>query len=199
MATLMLTRRSLLTSTAAMARDRLFPWFIALTPPASCPAATDHRVPGANEPLPGCPRGGGQGEGRSHHRLHHHQGDELALTATAEGQRDPATTSCSSRFGTPPPADDLKSVNNLVTALIKVHGNCCSATNISAGSRAGGSRSRPACRPRDRSRAPHRLFQAIRRFNIARMYPVGAPPDKALTDAWTWDRFLVAAQKRRTR
>jgi ABC-type glycerol-3-phosphate transport system substrate-binding protein len=27
------------------------------------------------------------------------------------------------------------------------------------------------------------------------MYPVGAPPDKALTDAWTWDGFLVAAQK----
>jgi ABC-type glycerol-3-phosphate transport system substrate-binding protein len=27
------------------------------------------------------------------------------------------------------------------------------------------------------------------------MYPAGAAPDKALTDKWTWDTFLVAAQK----
>ena len=27
------------------------------------------------------------------------------------------------------------------------------------------------------------------------MYPAGAPPDKALTDKWTWDTFLVAAEK----
>jgi ABC-type glycerol-3-phosphate transport system substrate-binding protein len=27
------------------------------------------------------------------------------------------------------------------------------------------------------------------------MYPAGAPPDTALTDAWTWDGFLVAAEK----
>jgi ABC-type glycerol-3-phosphate transport system substrate-binding protein len=27
------------------------------------------------------------------------------------------------------------------------------------------------------------------------MYPAGAPPDKTLADAWTWDAFLDAAQK----
>ena len=27
------------------------------------------------------------------------------------------------------------------------------------------------------------------------MYPAGAPPDKTLTDKWTWETFLVAAEK----
>ena len=27
------------------------------------------------------------------------------------------------------------------------------------------------------------------------MYPAGAPPDKELADKWTWDNFLVAAEK----
>jgi hypothetical protein len=27
------------------------------------------------------------------------------------------------------------------------------------------------------------------------MYPAGEPPDAALADAWTWDAFLVAAEK----
>jgi ABC-type glycerol-3-phosphate transport system substrate-binding protein len=27
------------------------------------------------------------------------------------------------------------------------------------------------------------------------MYPAGTPPDPTLTDAWTWDNFLIAAQK----
>ena len=39
------------------------------------------------------------------------------------------------------------------------------------------------------------FFKQFVGFNVTRMYPVGAPPDKALTDAWTWDGFLVAAQK----
>lgn len=32
-------------------------------------------------------------------------------------------------------------------------------------------------------------------LDIVKMYPAGAPPDKALEDAWTWDAFLVAAEK----
>jgi ABC-type glycerol-3-phosphate transport system substrate-binding protein len=27
------------------------------------------------------------------------------------------------------------------------------------------------------------------------MYPAGAPPDEALAGAWTWEGFLVAAEK----
>ena len=32
-------------------------------------------------------------------------------------------------------------------------------------------------------------------IDITKMYPAGAPPDKALSDAWTWDTFLAAAEK----
>jgi ABC-type glycerol-3-phosphate transport system substrate-binding protein len=32
-------------------------------------------------------------------------------------------------------------------------------------------------------------------IDLLKMYPAGAPPDKALADKWTWDAFLAAAQK----
>jgi len=32
-------------------------------------------------------------------------------------------------------------------------------------------------------------------LDVQKMYPAGAAPDKALSEAWTWDAFLVAAQK----
>ena len=32
-------------------------------------------------------------------------------------------------------------------------------------------------------------------IDVTKMYPAGAPPDKALSDAWTWDTFLAAAEK----
>jgi hypothetical protein len=65
---------------------------------------------------------------------------------------------------------------------------------------------RQAKRPVDRGSDRHPDYGAdpVRRidylrqfvgFDVTRMYPAGAPPDTALTDAWTWDGFLVAAQK----
>ena len=39
------------------------------------------------------------------------------------------------------------------------------------------------------------LFKQHVGLDITKMYPAGAPPDKALTDKWTWDTFLVAAEK----
>jgi ABC-type glycerol-3-phosphate transport system substrate-binding protein len=32
-------------------------------------------------------------------------------------------------------------------------------------------------------------------LDVTKMYPAGAPPDKALSEAWTWEAFLTAAQK----
>jgi ABC-type glycerol-3-phosphate transport system substrate-binding protein len=32
-------------------------------------------------------------------------------------------------------------------------------------------------------------------LDVQKMYPAGAAPDKALSEAWTWDAFLTAAQK----
>ena len=39
------------------------------------------------------------------------------------------------------------------------------------------------------------LFKQHAGLDLTKMYPPGAPPDKALTDKWTWDTFLVAAEK----
>src|SRR5207249_4401712 len=32
-------------------------------------------------------------------------------------------------------------------------------------------------------------------LDVTKMYPAGGQADKALSDAWTWESFLVAAQK----
>ncbi len=39
------------------------------------------------------------------------------------------------------------------------------------------------------------LFKQHAGIDIVKMFPAGAPPDKALSDAWTWDTFLDAAAK----
>jgi ABC-type glycerol-3-phosphate transport system substrate-binding protein len=39
------------------------------------------------------------------------------------------------------------------------------------------------------------LFKQHVGLDLTKMYPAGAPPDKGLTDKWTWDTFLVAAEK----
>jgi len=39
------------------------------------------------------------------------------------------------------------------------------------------------------------LFKQHVGLDVTKMYPAGAPPDKALSEAWTWDAFLSAAAK----
>jgi len=39
------------------------------------------------------------------------------------------------------------------------------------------------------------LFREHAGLDLTRMYPPGAPADKALADKWTWDAFLAAAEK----
>ena len=39
------------------------------------------------------------------------------------------------------------------------------------------------------------LFKEHAGIDLVKMYPAGAPPDKALSDSWTWETFLTAAEK----
>src|SRR5205814_8042441 len=39
------------------------------------------------------------------------------------------------------------------------------------------------------------LFKQHAGMDLQKMYPAGAAPDKALSEAWTWEALLVAAQK----
>ncbi|MGH6814076.1 MAG: ABC transporter substrate-binding protein, partial [Hyphomicrobiaceae bacterium] len=51
-----------------------------------------------------------------------------------------------------------------------------------------GSQMKPPCTRID-------YFKQHAGIDIQAMYPAGAEPDKALTDTWTWDTFLAAAEK----
>jgi len=39
------------------------------------------------------------------------------------------------------------------------------------------------------------LFKQHAGLDLQKMYPAGAPPDKAMSEAWTWDALLAAAEK----
>jgi ABC-type glycerol-3-phosphate transport system substrate-binding protein len=39
------------------------------------------------------------------------------------------------------------------------------------------------------------LFKKLVGLDVTQMYPAGTPPDNELADKWTWDNFLVAAEK----
>src|SRR6185295_19137097 len=39
------------------------------------------------------------------------------------------------------------------------------------------------------------LFKQHVGLDVTKMYPAGKPPDPALSEAWTWDAFLAAAEK----
>ena len=125
MATLMLTRRSLLTSAAAVASGLSMPFVHGAYAAGklSC-GFWDHWVPGANEPLARLCR-----EWADKEKVDltvdfiTSQGDKLALTATAEGQaRSGHDILQLSDWYAAAQADNLEPVDDLVTALIKEHG-----------------------------------------------------------------------------
>jgi len=125
------------------------------------------------------------------------QGDKLALTATAEGQaRSGHDILALSDWYAAAQADNLEPVDDLVSSLIKEHGRVLLGSEY-----IGRQKGRWIGVPTGLQttwQIPCARIDYLKQFagfDITRMYPAGAPPDKALTDAWTWDGFLVAAQK----
>jgi ABC-type glycerol-3-phosphate transport system substrate-binding protein len=125
MATTMLTRRSLLKSAAAAGGLGMpFAHGAYAAGKLSC-GFWDHWVPGANEPLAKLCR-----EWANREKVEltvdfiTSQGDKLALTATAEGQaRSGHDILQLSDWYAAAQADNLEPVDDLLTALIKEHGN----------------------------------------------------------------------------
>ena len=198
MATTMLTRRSLLKS--AVAADGLGMPFVHGAYAAgklSC-GFWDHWVPGANEPLAKlCREWADREKVELTVDLITSQGDKLALTATAEGQaRSGHDILQLSDWYAAAQADNLEPVDDLVSALIKEHGNVLLGSEY-----IGKQKGRWIAVPtglQTTGQIPCARIDYFRQFvgfDVTRMYPAGAPPDTALTDAWTWDGFLVAAQK----
>src|SRR5205085_2503162 len=198
MATTMLTRRSLLKS--AVTAGGLGMAFVLGAYAAgklSC-GFWDHWVPGANEPLAKLCR-----EWATREKVElsidfiTSQGDKLALTATAEAQaRSGHDVLQMSDWYVAAQADNLEPVDELVSSLTKEHGKLLLGSEY-----IGRQKGRWIAVPtgvQTTGQTPCARIDHFKQFvglDVTRMYPAGAPPDAALIDAWTWDGFLVAAEK----
>jgi ABC-type glycerol-3-phosphate transport system substrate-binding protein len=125
------------------------------------------------------------------------QGDKLMLTGAAEEQ----ARSGHDILGMPTwyaaaHADYLEPVDDLVKTLIEQNGKASAGFEY-LGKKGGrwvavpatvGSLTLPPCARID-------LFKEHVGLDLTKMYPAGAPPNKELTDGWTWDFFISAAEK----
>src|SRR5205807_3187723 len=194
-----LTRRSLL-KTATLATTALAMPFVHGAYAAgklSC-GFWDHWVPGANEPLAKlCREWADKEKVELTLDFITSQGDKLALTATAEAQaRSGHDVLQMSDWYVAAQADNLDPDDELVTSLIKEHGKLLLGSEyigrqngrwiaVPTGVQTTG---QTPC-----ARIDHfNLFPAL---DLTRMYPAGAAPDEALAEGWTWEGFLVAAEK----
>src|SRR5205823_3500802 len=124
-------------------------------------------------------------------------GDKDILTAAAEAQAKAGHDILSfTAWYAPGHAENLEPVDDLVATLIQQNGPVSAGAEY-LGKQDGhwvavptsfGSTLSPPCARID-------LMKQFAGLDITKMYPVGAPPDKELEAAWTWDFFLQAAEK----
>lgn len=158
----------------------------------------DHWVPGANDALARlCNEWGAKEKVDLKIDFITSQGSKLLLTITSEAQAKSGHDILSfPTWYAAAQAKTLEPVDDIVRALIAQYGNPAAAVEylgkqdgswLGVPATAGGQIKGP-CGRID-------LFRQHAGIDLTKMYPAGAPPDKALTDKWTWDAFLVAAQK----
>jgi ABC-type glycerol-3-phosphate transport system substrate-binding protein len=157
----------------------------------------DHWVPGANEALAKlCNEWAAKEKVDLKIDFITSQGNKLLLTITSEAQAKSGHDILSMPiwYGAGQAAN-LEPVDDLVQPLITQYGAAATAVEY-LGKQNGhwiavpataGSQMKGPCARID-------LFKQHVGLDLTKMYPVGAPPDKALSDKWTWDTFLVAAQ-----
>jgi ABC-type glycerol-3-phosphate transport system substrate-binding protein len=123
-------------------------------------------------------------------------GDKDLLTLMAEGQARAGHDIMGLRtWYVSSQADNFVPVDDLVEPLLQKYGKIASAAEYCAKIKGHwmavptsyGSGALPPCARID-------MFKEYVGLDVQKMYPVG-PPDKALTDAWTWDYFVTAAEK----
>jgi ABC-type glycerol-3-phosphate transport system substrate-binding protein len=125
------------------------------------------------------------------------QGNKLLLTITSEAQAKSGHDILSFPIWLAAgQAANLEPVDDVVQPLIAQYGKPADAVEY-LGKQSGhwiavpatcGSQMKGPCARID-------LFKQHVGLDLTRMYPAGAPPDQALTDKWTWDTFLSAAEK----
>ena len=158
----------------------------------------DHWVPGANEALAKlCNEWAAKEKVDLKVDFITSQGNKLLLTITSEAQSKSGhdILALATWFVTAQ-AKNLEPVDDIVQPLIAQYGAPASAVEY-LGKQDGhwvavpataGSQMKGPCGRID-------LFKQHAGIDLTKMYPAGGPPDKALTDKWTWDTFLMAAEK----
>ncbi|HTS55786.1 MAG TPA: extracellular solute-binding protein [Burkholderiales bacterium] len=125
------------------------------------------------------------------------QGNKLLLTGTAEAQaRSGHDVLTLPTWYASAQAKNLEPMDDIVKPLIAENGNVVAVTEY-LGKQDGHWVAVPAT-PGSQVKGPCAridLFKKHVGLDLTKMYPAGAPADKALTDRWTWDNFLLAAEK----
>ena len=157
----------------------------------------DHWVPGANDALTKlCNEWAAKEKVDLKIDFITSQGNKLLLTITSEAQAKSGHDILSfPTWYAAAQAKNLEPVDDIVQALIAQYGSAAAGVEY-LGKQDGhwlgvpataGSQMKGPCGRID-------LFKQHAGIELTKMYPAGAPPDKALTDKWTWDTFLAAAQ-----
>ena len=158
----------------------------------------DHWVPGGNDPLDKlCHEWAEKEKVDIKVDFITSNGDKDLLTAAAEAQAKTGHDIIQlTAWYAPGYAESLEPVDDLMAQLIQQHGPVNAGAEY-LGKRDGhwvavptsyGSTLSPPCARID-------LMKQIVGLDVTKMYPAGAPPEKELTAAWTWDFFLQAAEK----
>src|SRR6202140_5284837 len=158
----------------------------------------DHWVPGANDTLTKlCKEWAAKEKVDIQIDYITSQGDKLNLTQAAEAQAKSGHDMLTFlAWAAAAPSDNLEPVDDIMAPLIAANGKISEGIEFVAKQEGHwiavpacvGSPTLPACARID-------YFKDIVGIDLTKMYPAGAPPDKELSDKWTWDFFLQASEK----
>jgi ABC-type glycerol-3-phosphate transport system substrate-binding protein len=125
------------------------------------------------------------------------QGNKILLTGTAEAQAKAGHDIMTlPTWYASAQAKNLEPMDDLMKPLIAENGNVVAVTEY-LGKQDGHWVAIPAT-PGSQVKSPCGRIDVFKQhvgLDLTKMYPPGAPADKALTDRWTWDTFLTAAEK----
>jgi hypothetical protein len=158
----------------------------------------DHWVPGANDTLSKlCKEWAEKEKVEISIDFITSQADKLNLTQAAEAQAKSGHDMLTFlAWAAAAQAENLEPVDDIMGPLTQTNGAVAPGIEFVAKQK-GHWIGVPACvgSPTLPSAARIDMFKEIVGLDIQKMYPAGGPPDKELTDKWTWDAFLQASEK----
>jgi ABC-type glycerol-3-phosphate transport system substrate-binding protein len=158
----------------------------------------DHWVPGANDVLAKlCQQWADKEKVEVKVDFVTSQGDKLMLTIAAEAQaRSGHDMMTMPNWYAAAQTDNLEPADDVMADLIKQYGEISAGVSY-VGKQKGHWIAAPAIPNTLTLPSVGRIdiFKEAVGLDLKQMYPADAPPNKELTDKWTWDFFLQAAEK----